>query len=155
MWDVFTLTGLYLLRIVGGGVATQTSPNWLLGFALFIFLSLAFIKRYTELLTIDGRIAGRAYGPEDALWMHAMGTSSGYMAVLVLALYVNAPEVTILYRRPQVLWCLCPVLLFWVTRLWFRASRRAIHDDPVVEALTDWFSYVGLGVMAAIVLIAI
>ena len=156
VWDVFTLTGLYLLRILGGGVATHTFlSSWLLGFALFIFLSLAFIKRYTELLTTDGSPPGRAYRREDALWMHAVGTSSGYMAVLVLALYINAPEVTMLYRQPQVLWCLCPLFLFWVTRLWFRASRREIHNDPVVEALTDWFSYVGLGVMAAIVLIAI
>jgi 4-hydroxybenzoate polyprenyltransferase len=156
VWDVFMLTALYLIRIVGGGIATQTFPSsWLLGFALFIFLSLAFTKRYTELLATNSWIPGRAYGPDDALWMHSIGTSSGYMAVLVLALYVNAREVTILYERPQVLWCLCPLLLLWVTRLWFRASRRTIHDDPVVEALTDWFSYVGLGVMAAIVLIAI
>jgi 4-hydroxybenzoate polyprenyltransferase len=156
VWDVFMLTGLYLVRIVAGGVATQTYlSSWLLGFALFLFLSLAFIKRYTELLAIAGALPGRAYGPDDAPWMQAIGTSSGYMAVLVLALYVNAPEVAILYRRPEGLWFLCPLLLLWVTRLWFRASRRKVHDDPIVEALTDWFTYVCLGLSAAIVLVAI
>jgi hypothetical protein len=87
--------------------------------------------------------------------MHAIGTSSGYMAVLVLALYVNAPEVSALYTRPQVLWCLCPLLLFWITRLWFRASRRDVHDDPVVEAIGDWVSYVAIAATGAIMLVAL
>src|SRR5206468_1689864 len=128
--DVFMLTGLYLLRIVAGSVATGTAlSSWLMGFALFFFLSLAFVKRYVELMTIKGPMPGRDYSADDALWMHAIGTSAGYMAVLVLALYVTAPDVTILYRRPQVLWLLCPLLLFWLTRLWFRAGRRLLHDD--------------------------
>src|SRR5262249_31150174 len=81
VWDVFTLTALYLIRIVGGGVATSTFiSSWLLGFALFIFLSLAFTKRYAELLATKDWIPGRAYGPDDTLWMHAVGMSSGYMA---------------------------------------------------------------------------
>jgi 4-hydroxybenzoate polyprenyltransferase/phosphoserine phosphatase len=154
--DVFTLTGLYLVRIVAGGMASQTFPSsWLLGFALFLFLSLAFVKRYTELLGTSGWIPGRAYGSHDAQWMHAIGTSSGYMAVLVLALYVNAPEVSSLYSRPQVLWMLCPVLLFWITRLWFRAGRRDIHDDPVVEAIKDWVSYVAIAVITGAMLVAL
>jgi hypothetical protein len=76
------------------------------------------------------------------------------MAVLVLALYVTAPDVTILYRRPQVLWLLCPLLLFWLTRLWFRAGRRLLHDDPVLEALKDSFGYVALAAASLILLTA-
>jgi hypothetical protein len=72
------------------------------------------------------------------------------MAVLVLALYVTAPDVSVMYSRPQALWLLCPVLLFWVTRLWFRAGRRAIHDDPVVEAIRDPMSYLA-GVAAGLI----
>lgn len=152
--DVFMLTGLYVLRIVAGGIATGTQlSSWLLAFALFIFLSLAFVKRYVELMATNAQLPGREYGPADALWMHAVGTSSGYMAVLILALYVTAPEVTVLYSRPQVLWMLCPVLLFWLTRLWFRAGRRLIHDDPVVEALKDPAGYATAAV-AGVILIA-
>jgi 4-hydroxybenzoate polyprenyltransferase len=154
--DVFTLTGLYVLRIVAGGVATGIAlSSWLLAFALFFFLSLAFVKRYAEVLTADGWIAGRGYCRDDLLWMHAIGTTAGYMAVLVLALYVNAPEVAVLYTRPTVLWLICPVLLFWITRLWFRAGRRLIHDDPVVEALRDSRSYLMVGAALGIMLAAI
>jgi 4-hydroxybenzoate polyprenyltransferase len=154
--DVFTLTGLYVLRIVAGGVATATVlSSWLLAFALFFFLSLAFVKRYAELVLTGGDLAGRGYGQQDALWIHAVGTSAGYMAVVVLALYVNAPEVTAMYSRPQVLGMLCPLLLFWITRLWFRAGRKVLHDDPVVEALKDPASYVAAAAGAAIMLAAI
>ena len=153
--DVFTLTGLYVVRIVAGGVATGTRlTTWLLAFALFFFLGLAFVKRYVELLGAKGQLPGRGYGPDDALWMHAIGTSSGYMAVLVLALYVTTPEVTRLYARPDVLWLLCPLLLFWLTRLWFRAGRRQIHDDPVVEALKDPLGYVTFAAASIILLAA-
>jgi 4-hydroxybenzoate polyprenyltransferase len=154
--DVFALTGLYVLRIIAGGVATGTAlSSWLLAFALFFFLSLAFVKRYVELIDTNGWILGRGYGPDDVMWMHAIGTTAGYMAVLVLALYVTAPDVSVMYRRPQALWLLCPVLLFWLTRLWFRANRRAIHDDPVVEAVRDPMSYAVCGLAAAIVLTAL
>ncbi len=140
--DVFILAGLYVLRVVAGGVASGiTLSSWLLAFALFLFLSLAFVKRYTELAN-NGRAPGRGYTADDAAWMQAVGTSSGYMAVVVMALYVSAPDVTSLYHRPKALWMLCPVLLFWVTRTWFRAGRRQMHDDPVVEALKDPIGYV-------------
>jgi 4-hydroxybenzoate polyprenyltransferase/phosphoserine phosphatase len=152
--DVFTLTSLYILRIVAGGVSTGTPlSSWLLAFALFFFLSLAFVKRYTELLITDGWIAGRGYCRDDALWMHAVGTSAGYMAVLVLALYVSAPETSALYARPPVLWLLCPLALFWLTRLWFRAGRGLVHDDPVLDAMRDSASY-AIGVAAVGIMLA-
>ena len=151
--DIFTLTGLYLIRIVAGGVAAGIQlTTWLLAFALFLFLSLAFVKRYTELLGTKKYLPGREYGPEDGMWMQSIGTSAGYMAVLVLALYVSSPEVTALYSRPDVLWLLCPLLLFWVTRLWFRAGRGLVHDDPVVDALRDRFGYL-LMVTAAVIFV--
>jgi 4-hydroxybenzoate polyprenyltransferase/phosphoserine phosphatase len=149
--DVFMLTGLYVLRIVAGGVATDTPlSSWLLAFALFVFLSLAFVKRYVELMATEGWIAGRGYRRDDAMWMHAIGTSAGYMASLVLALYVNSPEVAVLYTQPQGLWLLCPLLLFWITRLWFRAGRRVVHDDPILEAVRDPFSYLAAAVMLGV-----
>jgi 4-hydroxybenzoate polyprenyltransferase len=140
--DVFVLAGLYILRIVAGGAATSTAlSSWFLAFALFLFLSLAFLKRYVELISTDHSLPGRGYGPADAGWIQAIGTCAGYVAVVVLALYVSAPDVTALYKRPEPLWLLCPLLLFWLTRLWFRASRHLVHDDPVVETLRDPVTY--------------
>jgi 4-hydroxybenzoate polyprenyltransferase len=154
--DVFTLTSLYILRIVAGGVATDTSlSSWLLAFALFLFLSLAFIKRFTELLKTEGWSIGRGYCRHDAAWMQAVGTSAGYMAVLVLALYVNAPETSALYARSKILWLLCPLLLIWLTRLWFRAGRGMLLDDPVLDALKDSTSYAGAAAAFAIILAAL
>jgi 4-hydroxybenzoate polyprenyltransferase len=154
--DVFTLAALYVMRIGAGAIATGTPlSSWLLAFALFFFLSLAFVKRYVELVRVGGQMHGRGYGPGDTLWMHAIGTCAGYMAVLVLALYVNAAEVTALYRRPDVLWFLCPLLLFWLTRLWFRAGRQIVRDDPVVETLKDSVSYVVVGLGLVVMLAAI
>jgi 4-hydroxybenzoate polyprenyltransferase len=140
--DVFVLAALYVLRVIAGGAATDvTISNWLLGFALFLFLSLAFVKRFTELVVQDGRMPGRGYAAPDHTWMLSIGTSAGLMSVLILALYVNSAEVAKLYTKPRVLWLACPILLFWITRLWFRAGRRQIHDDPVLEALKDPSSY--------------
>ena len=141
--DVFVLASLYVLRVIGGAMAIDVPiSNWLLGFALFIFLSLAFVKRYTELLGQGGNMPGRGYTAADHSWMTAIGISAGYMAVVILALYVDSNDVAALYTRPRALWLLCPVILFWITRLWFRAARQQVHDDPVLEALRDPISYV-------------
>ena len=153
--DVFVLAGLYVLRLVAGGVAaTVPLSTWMLAFALFFFLSLAFVKRYIELAG-HGRTPGRGYTSDDAMWMHAVGTSSGYMAAVVMALYVSAPDVTSLYSRPKVLWLLCPLLLFWLTRTWFRAGRRLLHDDPVVEALKDPVGFACAAALGIILLVAL
>jgi 4-hydroxybenzoate polyprenyltransferase/phosphoserine phosphatase len=152
--DVFTLTGLYVLRVFAGGAASGIPPSsWLLGFALFFFLSLAWLKRYAEVVTTEGWLAGRGYRHEDASWMQGIGTSAGYMAIVVLALYLTAPDVAVLYTRPQVLWLLCPLLLFWLTRMWLRAGRGLVHDDPVVETLKDRHGYI-LMVAAALIMVA-
>ena len=152
--DVFLLAGLYVVRVIAGGVATSTPiSSWFLAFAMFLFLSLAFVKRYTELFLMKGELAGRGYVASDDRWLPTIGISSGYMAVLVLALYITSSEVARLYRTPVTLWWLCPLLLFWVTRLWFRASREIVHDDPLIEALRDPVTYV-LGAVSAVIFYA-
>lgn len=151
--DVFVLAGLYVLRVVAGGVATGiVLSTWLLAFALFVFLSLAYLKRFIELTANDGRMPGRGYVAEDRLWLQSVGTCAGYLAVLVLALYVTSADVMLLYRSPQLLWLLCPVMLFWVTRTWFRAGRGRTHHDPVMEALKDPVSY-GCAITAGAILL--
>jgi 4-hydroxybenzoate polyprenyltransferase len=151
--DVFTLTSLYVLRLLAGGYATGTHvTEWLIAFAVFLFTSLAFLKRYTEIAVQSTSLAGRAYDPRDLSVIESVGPASGYLAVLVLALYLNSQQVRSLYAAPGVLWLVCPLLLYWVTRLWFLAKRGDLHDDPVVFACTDPSSLV-VGVVGTLLLV--
>lgn len=160
MLDVIVLAALYVLRIIAGGAATSVlvSP-WLLAFSMFFFLSLAFMKRYAELReagsdeNLDGR--GRGYRFQDAELILGLGPASGFMSVLVLALYVNGDSVARLYRQPEALWLLGPCVLYWLTRMWFVAHRGDMHTDPVIFALKDPAGYLTLAAMTAVVLFAI
>jgi 4-hydroxybenzoate polyprenyltransferase len=147
MVDVMVLAGLYTVRIIGGAVLLAAAPSfWLLAFSVFLFLSLAMLKRYAELhaLTRQGRseTSGRGYHVDDQVLVQSLGAASGYQAVLVLALYINSTASEVLYRRPQVLWLLCPILLYWISRAWMIAHRGLMRDDPVVFAATDRTSLV-------------
>jgi 4-hydroxybenzoate polyprenyltransferase/phosphoserine phosphatase len=157
--DVLVLAGLYTLRIVAGGEATDTPPSfWLLTFSVFIFLSLAFGKRVDELrtATVAGNgegLASRGYRREDAELVSSMGPTSGYLAVLVFCLYIQSPDVRVLYQSPRVLWLLCPLLLYWVTRFWLKAHRGELRDDPVLFAMRDPATYL-TAALAVVVLLA-
>ncbi len=157
--DVFTLAGLYTLRLIGGSAALGLWPSfWLLAFSMFIFLSLAMLKRYTELLGVreTGASAapGRGYRTDDLGLLAALGGGAGYLSVLVLALYVNSPAVLSLYGRPDALWLLCPLLLYWVSRAWLVAHRGIMHDDPIVFAVKDRVSRAVALAMAVVILLA-
>ena len=151
--DVLLLAGLHTLRVIAGGltVGITVSP-WLLAFSLFMFLSLAFVKRYSELTraksTGSDLFSGRGYSMEDLQILGCSGIASGYMAVVVFALYINnSPDVPLLYGRPQILWLVCPLLLYWIQRVWLLTYRGAGISDPVVFALQDSVSYrVGAGI---------
>jgi hypothetical protein len=127
---------------------------------MFFFLSLAFVKRYAELRLAGGEgevqdyLLARGYLMGDVDLLRSVGATSGYLAVAVLALYINSPEVHILYRQPAALWLIGPLLLYWVTRVWFLAHRGRVYGDPVVFALTDRPSYVLAGLVAAILIVA-
>lgn len=145
--DVFCLASLYTLRLIAGHEATGVEySSWLLMFSMFIFLSLALVKRFVEINAArrDSRlqIVGRGYRASDAELVASLGASSGFLAVLVLALYVNSEAVLKLYHRPILLLLVCPLLLFWISRVWLLAHRGQMHDDPVVFALKDVSSYV-------------
>lgn len=154
--DVLTLAALYSIRVVAGGYAAQiVVSDWLLAFSLFVFLSLAFVKRFTELqLLKSGEIMrGRGYRVADRELVSTMGVASGYFSVLVLALYINQPLVTQLYRNPSALWFACPVLLYWISRTWLLAHHGKLHDDPIVFALKDkqsWLVLIILMIIGAI-----
>ncbi len=160
MLDVVLLAALYTIRIIAGAAAIGTGLSfWLLAFSMFLFLSLAMLKRYTELHALrerEGENAhGRGYGVEDLALVQSLGGASGYLSVLVLALYINSSASETLYRHPQVLWLLCPLLLYWVSRVWIVAHRGAMHDDPVIFAVVDPVSRVLLVLAALIVLGAV
>jgi 4-hydroxybenzoate polyprenyltransferase/phosphoserine phosphatase len=160
MLDVLTLAGLYTVRIIGGAVAIPVPASfWLLAFSMFLFLSLAMVKRYTEIHRVaaasEAKVAGRGYGVEDISLIQSLGTGSGYLSVLVLAFYIDSTASEALYRRPEVLWALTPILLYWISRVWLIARRGEMHDDPVVFALTDKVSLGVLVVFAAVIFLAI
>ena len=140
--DVLMLAALYTIRVFAGAAATSIAVSpWLLAFSMFLFFSLAVVKRQSE-LTLHlragrGEVSGRGYLLEDLTMLNSMAASSGYMAVLVMALYINSNDVLPLYHTPQALWLLCPVLLFWISRVLMLSHRGGMNDDPVVFALTD------------------
>jgi 4-hydroxybenzoate polyprenyltransferase len=142
-----TLAILYTLRIVAGAAAVNSLISfWLLAFSVFLFLSLAFIKRFAELqvqlLQGKHKAHGRGYFTGDAPLIQMLGVASGFMSVLVLALYLNSPEVQLLYAQPKWVWGNIPVMVFWVSWLWLRAHRGEMHDDPLIFAVKDKISFV-------------
>jgi 4-hydroxybenzoate polyprenyltransferase len=158
--DVFTLAALYTVRIVAGGVANDIPLSfWLVLFSGLLFLSLAMVKRYTELdaMVRNGKTsaAGRGYLTQDVMILCAFGTASAYAAVLVLALYMNSPEVKILYHHQQPLWVLFGLLLYWVSRIWMLAFRGQMNDDPIVFAIKDRVSLIVISLCVGAVMLAI
>jgi 4-hydroxybenzoate polyprenyltransferase/phosphoserine phosphatase len=156
--DVFVLAGLYTIRIVAGGDASGIEVSeWLLAFSMFMFTSLAFAKRYTELLRLESqpntRIERRGYVASDVSLIESVGPASGYMSVLILALYLHSPEVKLLYSQPRVLWLICPVIMYWISRMWFQSKRRNLKNDPVVFAVTDRYSWLAAAITALLLVI--
>jgi 4-hydroxybenzoate polyprenyltransferase len=154
--DCLTLAMLYTLRIVAGAAAADISLSfWLLAFSVFLFLSLAFVKRYAELqvqiLAGKNKAHGRGYLTSDAPLVQMLGIAAGYAAVVVLSLYLNSDAVLMLYRAPEIVWGAVPVILFWVSWIWMQAHRGKMHDDPLVFAVKDRASLVaGTGFAAVL-----
>ncbi len=143
--DVCVLAILYTLRIVAGAAALGVPLSlWIFSFSIFLFLSLAFAKRYVEIAmtlpTDTAALRSRGYLIGDQTFVIAAGASAGQLAVVVLLLYLNDPLTAQRFRHPEYLWILGPMLLFWLLRLWLKANRRNLHDDPVVFAARDWVS---------------
>ncbi len=156
--DVFVLAALYTIRLIAGHEATKIAYSfWLLAFSMFIFLSLALLKRFTELAAARQQDkpgpAGRGYVAGDLELVAMLGIGSGFLSVLVMALYVKSPELNAeqMYQNPMLLLLICPLLMFWVSRVWLLAHRGQMHDDPVVFALKDGVSYI-IGALALVVL---
>lgn len=161
MVDVITLAFLYTLRIIAGAAACGlTLTFWILAFSVFIFLSLAMVKRYAELHEMrdrgeEGNTGGRDYRLDDLQMVSSLGGASGYLSVLVLALYLNDPTAAALYSHPEYIWLACPILLFWISRTWLLTHRGLMSQDPVVFALKDRTSQLTGVVFLAVFLVAL
>jgi len=158
--DVLILAGLHALRVIAGAIAIEVALSfWLLAFAVFLFFSLAVVKRCAELRGAAGVLeaapAGRDYLASDLPVLRTMGLASGYVAVLVFALYIDSADVAARYSNPQWLWLSCPALLYWVSHVWITEGRREMHDDPLLFALRDPASYGVLAVLLATVILAL
>jgi len=160
MIDIVALALLYTLRVIGGAAAVMAMPSeWILAFSMFIFTSLALIKRYVELAArLDAAQpdpTNRNYRKSDLAVLGALAAASGFNAVTVFALYISSDTVHRLYRHPHALWLICPILLYWVGRALIMAERRLMDDDPIVFALKDRVSLCSFGLIGLIMIVAI
>jgi len=152
--DVVTLAMLYTLRVIGGAAAILVPiSEWLLAFSMFIFVCLALVKRYAELAgRLDADlpdVANRDYRKIDLDIIAALAAASGFNAITVFTLYINSETVRQLYSHPQVLWLICPILMYWTGRILLLAHRRLVNEDPILFAVKDRVS------MAVVILVGI
>jgi len=156
--DVMLLGALYTLRVIAGAVAVAVMPSfWLIAFSMFLFTSLALVKRCAELksLELENKPAakGRDYRVADFGQLSSFGAAAGNGAIVVLAFYINSPDVKEHYSNPAVLWLLCPLLMYWIGRMWIKAGRGEMHDDPIVYSVKDRASQV-IGLLSVLLVCA-
>lgn len=144
IFDIILLSNMYTYRLIIGSEATDIQLSfWLLGFSFFLFLSLAVIKRYKELFYLREQTSStksensRGYRIVDMSILLNMGMTSGAIAVLVFSLYINSPDIQLLYTHPEYLWVACPFMLLWIASLWLATVRNEMSDDPIIYALTN------------------
>lgn len=157
LWlDVMLLSALYTLRVLAGALACAIAPSpWLVTFSLFLFFSLAALKRYAELARrAAGSLPGRPYRQGDGPLVMALGAAAAIATGIVLALYVNDEDVRRMYRRPELLWALGPIVLTWLARIWTTAHRGELRGDPVLHALGDPGSWLAAAAFGACILVA-
>jgi 4-hydroxybenzoate polyprenyltransferase len=160
--DVLALSGAYSLRILAGNAAGPIEiSNWLLAFSMFLFLSLALVKRYVELDMVESeqkdekRFMGRGYRKADLDMISQLGVASGFAAVIVLALFVEGAGKSQLYSHREMIWLVCPIALYVISRIWVLAKRRELPDDPIFFIITDWRSYLMASIVAVIFYLAV
>ncbi|MGB3413712.1 MAG: UbiA family prenyltransferase [Microbacteriaceae bacterium] len=158
--DGLFLGVLYTLRILAGAAAIQVALSfWLLTFAIFFFMSLALLKRYSELLGLDELegempLRGRGYRRSDLPLVQMIGVASGFAGAVILALFVQDPHTISEYRTPELLWVMVPLVIFWISRAWLKGHRGIMHDDPVVWAIKDYASWIMASLIALCVVLA-
>lgn len=157
--DIFILSMLYTIRLIGGAVAIDVVVSkWLLAFSVFLFLSLAILKRFTELRVMQmenkSKTSGRGYNVDDLNLISILGPTSGYLSVVIFTLYIYSPEVLKLYSVPELLWPVAIFILLWITRIWFLANRNEMDDDPIVFAVKDKTSHLIFTIITILIILA-
>jgi len=157
--DVIVLGTLYTLRVLAGGLSTGIEvSSWLLGFSWFFFLSLAFMKRYTDLLLIKNTnqevLLGRGYSIVNLAIVQKTGIVSGVISLIILALYINSGQVMILYKNPFLIWLALPILFYWLLHMWAVARHGNMTDDPIIYAFKDISSYIAFLIIIVIMIVA-
>ncbi len=157
--DVIILGVLYTLRVLAGGLAVGIEvSSWLLGFSWFFFLSLAFLKRYTDLMFIKNNnqeeLFGRGYSIIDLEIVQKVGITSGFSSLIILALYINSEQIAVLYKQPALILLAIPILLYWLMRMWFVAHRGKMTEDPIVFAIKDKTSYIMFLLLLMVLIVA-
>jgi len=157
--DVVSLAMLYTIRVLAGAAAIGITVSfWLLAFSLFLFLSLGLVKRVSELqkLVELNKLSaeGRGYQTADLSVLQSLGSASGYLSILVIALYLHSDEVSVLYSQPKILWIICPILTVWVTRIWILTARGFVDEDPVEYAIRDRFTWAAGALCVGILIVA-
>lgn len=157
--DAIVLASLYTIRIWIGAIAIGVSLSfWLLLFSVFLFLSLAYLKRYVEMrdtIEPDRLLSGRGYVGGDLDVVMMSGVSAGMVAILVLALFAHDPATAAHYALPEMLWLLCLPLIYWLNRIWMMARRGQVEGDPVAFAIKDMRSILVGAAMACIFVAAL
>lgn len=155
--DVLLLSGLYTTRILAGSGATAIPvSSWLLAFSIFFFLGLAFMKRYTELMRMEGKknlLVGRGYTYKDTPFVGIFGITCSLLSIMVFVLYLNSVHVLVQYQYPIILWLIVPLLCLWIMRMWLFAYRRQLNDDPVVFTIKDKTSLLICAMVASVLLL--
>ncbi len=157
--DTVLLAGLYSIRLLAGHASVMIElSSWLITFSFFVFLSLALLKRHSELLILSeidhDALQGRGYKYGDHHLVRTLGICSGLISVLVLMLYANSPAVQKLYAEPRYLLLLCPILTYWIGRMWIFAERKLLDDDPVIFTIRDRWSYMMVALAALVMVVA-
>ncbi|MEP0944101.1 MAG: UbiA family prenyltransferase [Rhizobiaceae bacterium] len=157
--DVLTLAGLFTIRVLAGSAAIRGDVStWLLAFCVFFFLSLALVKRFVELsgqlANVSRKVSGRGYQAIDLETLAQAGMTSGFASIVVLALFIDSPMIAESYTNPQMIWMVCPLVLYLLMRIWVLARRNEMNDDPVVFLMTDWRSQIMIGIGAVLMLVS-
>ena len=157
--DIITLGMLYSFRVIGGGLVLDISLSiWLISFSFFFFFSMASLKRLMEIIdgskNINFQIPGRGYLKKDQYFISTISSSSGMLSVLILILYINSDDVQNLYSNSNILWGVCIVLVYWISRINILTTRHQIKIDPIFFALKDKMSYLCLLTIITLIIIS-
>jgi 4-hydroxybenzoate polyprenyltransferase len=158
--DILFLAFFHTARILAGGMVTGIDVSfWLLIFSIFLFLSLAAVKRQSEILNLKKiksiTILRRGYSISDLPIVNMIAIGAGVISVFIMMLYINSSAIILLYSRPEILWGVCLILLYWISRTILISYRSKMVDDPIIFAYKDFISWFCLSLSLTLIFLGI